>query len=110
MENIKNTLLWVIELTNELTEALGDGKLQRSEVWALIPNAFKLPKVAAGIPFLAAEWDVLKNNEAQKDEVIKFVADKLDVDNDKAEQTVTASLKFGVAAGLYIEEMIKIYK
>ena len=110
MQNIKESLLWLIELTNELTEALEDKKIQRSEVWGLVPHAFKLPKVAAGIAHIPAEWEALKDNNEAKDELIKFVGAELDIDNDKAEQTVLAALKLGVAAGVFIDEMIKLYK
>ena len=110
MENIKASILWLVELTNEITKALEDGKMQRAEVWALIPNAFKLPKIAAGLKHIPAEWELLKDDEQAKDELIKFVADNLDVDNDKAEQTVLSALKFGVAAGVFVEDMVKIYK
>ena len=51
-----------------------------------------------------------KRQQRSKRRAYQFVGAELDVDNDKAEQTVLAALKLGVAAGVFIDEMIKLYK
>jgi hypothetical protein len=107
---IEASLLWLAELATEIAEALEDGKMQRAEIWGLVPNAFRLPKVAAKFKDVPGEWIELKKDRSLVDQLIAKVAQELELNNDKAEQTVVLTLKVGLALGTYIEDMIKLHK
>ena len=103
LENLKKPLLWAIELGEQLHKDLQDGKLQRGEVFALIPKAWDLPDVIRCFPHVKGEWEELKADQSKKQELIDFIGKELDIDNDKAEKKIMAGVNLAFAIGLFID-------
>jgi len=105
MENLKTALLWVIDLAEQLTEDLKDGKLQRREAWGLIPKALGLHGVIKSIPHIPAEFKTLRADQVAKNEVVAFIAAELDINNDDAERKILAAIELAFAIDLFIQQL-----
>lgn len=98
-------LLWAIEFGEQLNEDLQDGKLDRREAFALIPIVWKAPTLIRKRLDMMREWPIVVNDETKRQELIKYIASELDINDDNAERKILAGVKLALAIGLFIKEI-----
>ena len=104
IKETKEVLNFIVSLANASAKMMDDGKISLMELPMFISPITKLPSALEGLSSVPAE--VIDLNEKEKQELITFVQEKLELPADKAEKIVIASFK----AALGILEVYQIIK
>jgi hypothetical protein len=103
IENLKTALGFAIAFGMKIEDALlDDGKITTKEMFGFIPMLTKIPGLIRAIPHLKEEFTDL--DEAEKAELNTWLAETLDLDNDKIEEYVEIGFSFLIS----LSEMVKI--
>jgi len=92
IENIKKSLLVVINFAESLENKLEDGKLSWPERFGLIKDLKDLPEIIANYKELVEE--IRNLDEVEKSQLLEFVRAELDLENDRVETAIEAVLSF----------------
>ena len=106
IDNLKKALIAAINLAKKIEKNYtDDGKISFVEVLGIGASSFgDILRVIKSGSEIKAEFINLDDNE--KDELIQFVKDEFDLENDKIENIVEKSLEFLVG----LDELIKSIK
>jgi len=99
MENLKQALITLINITEKTDKALIDGKINIAEGVSIAMSAIGLINVVKNIKPLFEEYQVLSDEELSNLSI--WFAQEFDLENDNVEQVIemifTAVLSLGVA-------------
>jgi len=102
-ENVKTVLAFAINFGMKIEDALlDDGKITTRELLGLVPVLIKIPGLIKAIPQLKVEF--LDLDEAEKAELIVWLATTLDLDNDTVENYIETAFSFLIA----LSELIQV--
>ncbi|MEN7549038.1 hypothetical protein AAG747_14030 [Rapidithrix thailandica] len=101
IENLKKILLAVFVLIYTLFEIF-ESKFKWMKLLKLLNVVKEIPRVVASAPFIDQELDDLSTEEHK--ELIGFIAERFELDNDKSEEAIEAALMWMVATGNAVEK------
>jgi len=84
IKETKEALKFVIELGNGLGKSIEDGKFSLGDAVNFLPAAKAFPAAFSGIGKVSAEF--LDLDEEERLDLVTFVKDELDIEQDKAEE------------------------
>jgi len=92
INHLKTLLLFVFSLGDVTAQVLEDGKFEWQEGLSYIPPLTQLPNIVQSLPELPKELADLEASE--REELIVFVKEKFDLENDALEQLIEAAFEF----------------
>ena len=101
IESIKDALKTVIKVGTTVEDALEDKKVNFFEAIAIAKNSIGLWGVVKDFPNIKAEFLDLDGDEKQ--ELIEYFADELDLDNDAVEVIIEKCFDFIINATAFLE-------
>ena len=110
MQKLKDAILSSAGLMNTIAEIAQDGKFNVfTEVWKLVPHISSLGKIAANAKDIKAELEA-GLTDAQEQDIIQAVKNKLDFENDTAEQVAEQVVKWVLVTILTVDSIIDAVK
>lgn len=103
IENLKLVVRFAIDLGMEIDKKLEDGKITIWEGLGLIPELKALPNIIAHSEDIRNEF--LDLDDSEKTELVGFVKDNFDIENDKVESIIEKSIDMITALSLLIFEI-----
>jgi hypothetical protein len=108
IENIKNCVGFVLDITEDFQKSLADGKFTLKDSFLFVDNIPQVPKV---IRAAAKFWEEFQDmDETEEAEIAQFVSDRIQCDNFKAKAIVVQSLKLAITIGQVATEGIELSK
>lgn len=101
IENLKKMVGFSCSFTQELSEALADGKFKWVEAFGFINELMQISDVAKSWPAIKQELSELSLDE--RTELNEFVEDNFDLVNTHVEDIVKNSLAFAISAVALVE-------
>jgi len=91
IENIKNCVGFVLDITGDVQSAMSDGKFNLKDSFLFVGDIPKVPKV---IRSAAKFWDEFQDlDENEQAEIVAFVIDRLNCNTAKAKAIIVQSFK-----------------
>jgi hypothetical protein len=109
MTSLKTCVIITAEFITEVGKILSDKKVQFSEILGLAPELLKIPKFISNIQPALAELKAGVSAQYLQD-ISAAVSAKFDLQNDKAEAIVEASINWIVITSSTAFEIAKIIK
>ena len=91
IENIKNCVGFVLDITADVQTALADGKFGLRDSFLFVDDVPQVPKV---IRSAAKFWDEFQDlDETEQAEIVDFVIERLQCNTEKAKAIIVQSFK-----------------
>lgn len=91
IENLKKAVKFGIDLGEQFDKALADNKFQWTDSFGFFDELIQVPGLIKDGKVIVAELKDL--DTVEKDELIVFIQEEFDIENDKAEAEIEAALK-----------------
>jgi hypothetical protein len=91
IENIKNCVGFVLDITADLQTALADGKFGLKDSFLFVNDIPQVPKVIRSAAKFWTEFQEL--DEMEQSEIVDFVIQKLQCNTEKAKDIIVQSFK-----------------
>lgn len=92
IKHLKTLLLFAFTISDVTATVLEDGEFEWQEGLAYIPPLTELPEVIKSLPEIPKELADL--DKAERAELIQFVQDKFDIENDAVEKLIERTFQF----------------
>lgn len=102
VENLKKLIKFSCDFTEQITEALADGKFTWMESFGFIDEVMQLPGVVKSFPAIKQELSELSPEERQ--ELYDYLKEEFDIPNDRLEAFIENSLSLAIAAIALVEQ------
>ena len=93
-EIIKTCVGFVLDLTDDVQKSLADGKFTLKDSVLFVDNLPQVPKAIRSAMKFWVEFQEM--DEAEEIEIVKFVSERINCDNDKARKIVVKSLELAI--------------
>ena len=100
-KDLKEALDFALSTAMVVDNNLQDG-FQWTDVFSLVPVLSKLPVAVEGIENVPDELEAMQNDEEGRAELIAYVKDLYDIDDDHAEALVEQGVRAGVELGILV--------
>jgi hypothetical protein len=110
-ENIKTCVGFVLDLTEDVQKSLADGKFNLKDSLLFVDNVPQVPQAIKSAFRFWAEFQEM--DEAEEEEVLQFVRDRLNCNTDRAKEIVVQSFQVAMTiadAVTHSIELVKIIK
>lgn len=102
VENLKKLIKFSCDFTEQITEALSDGKFSWVESFGFVDEVMQIPGVVKSFPAIKQELGELSNEERQ--ELYDYLKEEFDIPNDRLEVFIENSLSLAIAAVALVEQ------
>lgn len=106
IENVKNVLGFAIDLTEATEKSLADGKFDGWDTLRISTQLTQLPLVVKSFKEFFKE--IANLNPGESTEIAEFFKDKLDLEDDKAEQITEESMLMILNIGASVRRIMDI--
>lgn len=100
-KDLKEVLDFGLTVAMIADQKLQDG-FQWTDVFGFVPTMVKLPKAVEGIENVPYEIAELEEDENGRAELVAYVKEIYDIDDDHAEKLVEHGIRVGLELGLFI--------
>ncbi len=94
IENIKTCVGFVLDITDDVQKSLADGRFTLKDSVLFVDNLPQVPKAIRSAMKFWVEFQEM--DEAEEIEIVKFVSERINCDNDKARKIVVKSLGLAI--------------
>lgn len=102
VENLKKLIKFSCDFTEQIADALSDGKFSWTESFGFVDEVMQIPGVVKSFPAIKQELSELSPEERQ--ELYDYLKEEFDIPNDKVELFIENSLSLAIAAVALVEQ------
>lgn len=108
IDNLKKLIKFSLDLTENISTALADGKVTTTEIFGFLPELLQVPGVVKSWKDIVAELKDLTPDERL--DLHAYVADEFDIPNDKVEVFIENALLQAISMITLVEQFKAIKK